>query len=191
MRPGSLDWKSHRPRLAHTRGEKQGTTDKDYTEPEVTMQNDERVYSTNRIPPQALVIHCGDPRFQEAFKNFITDELGISNYTPIVTGGGIHALGMQSILPENFNVLWEQITFFIGAQRLTRVIVINHEDCLWYENMKRHHPEIERQVKGKLDLQTAVETIRQDFPLIEIRAFWAALEGDTITFSELTGNKLL
>ena len=154
--------------------------------PAVIARDDQPIYRINRVAPQALVIHCGDPRFQDAFRKFVTTELGISNYAPVIIGGGVHALGMQSFLPKNFKILWEQIKFFIKQQRLTQVIIINHEDCVWYDKMKGYHPRIDKLLKGKLDVLTAAKVILGDFPLVEVRAFWAGLDGDRITFTELT-----
>lgn len=160
----------------------------DEIEPAVIEKDGRPVYRINRTPPQALVIHCGDPRFQDAFRQFITSDLGISNYAPVVIGGGVHALGMQSFLPKNFKILWEQIKFFIKQQRLQQVIIINHEDCIWYEKMKGYHPGIDRLLKGKLDMLTAAKVILKDFASVDVRAFWAGLDGDKITFTEVTGD---
>ena len=143
------------------------------------------VYKIEKSKPTALVIHCGDNRFQTAFRRFVTEELGISSYAPIVIGGGLHAFGMQSFLPKNFKVLWEQIKFFIKEQKLDQIILINHEDCKWYEKMKDYHPTIPLPIKGKLDLQTALKAILNDFAHVKVRTFWAALDGDNITFEEM------
>lgn len=152
----------------------------------VIMEDGKPTYMVNKLPPQALVIHCGDPRFQEAFRQFIREELGITSYAVIIAGGGVHSLGMQTFLPKNFKILWEQIKFFIKQQRVPQVIVINHEDCLWYDKMKGYHPKLDKLLKGKLDVLTAAKVILGDFPLVEVRAFWAGLDGDRITFTELT-----
>lgn len=159
-------------------------------EPAVIVSDSKSTYRINKVAPQALVVHCADPRFQDAFRKFVTNELGITNYSPIIIGGGVHALGMQSFLPKNFKILWEQIKFFIKKQQLTQVIIINHEDCAWYEKMKGYHPKIDKLLKGKLDVLTAAKVILGDFPLVEVRAFWAALDGDEITFTELTDDSL-
>jgi hypothetical protein len=64
--------------------------------PEVVDAKEAPGYWIETRPSDALVIHCGDPRFQAAFRRFITEELGISNYMPLIVGGGIHAFGVQS-----------------------------------------------------------------------------------------------
>jgi len=144
-----------------------------------------KVYGLISRSPQALVIHCGDHRFQSAFRRFITEDLGISSYTPLIIGGGIHAFGVQSFLPKNFKILWEQIRFFIREGRVKQVIIINHEDCRWYEKMKGYHSRIQLPLKGKLDLQTAALTILKEFGDVTVRTFWAGLEDDGVVFSEI------
>ncbi|UCG60502.1 MAG: hypothetical protein JSV52_09205 [Candidatus Zixiibacteriota bacterium] len=99
-------------------------------------------------------------------------------------------LGLQSFLPKNFEILWEQIKFFIKQQRLTQVIIINHEDGMWYEKMKGYHPRVDKLLKGKLNVLSAAKVILADFPLVEGRAFRAGRDGETITFTELTDNPL-
>lgn len=145
------------------------------------------VYEVSRDPAQALVIHCGDPRFQDAFRRFITEELGYRNYVPIVIGGGVHAFGVQSFLPKNFKILWEQIKFFVKEGRIRNVVIINHDDCAWYKKMKGYHPMVRLATRGKLDLVVAARTILRDFAGVTVRSYWASLEGDAISFSEVNG----
>jgi hypothetical protein len=143
------------------------------------------VYRLDNTPSQALVIHCGDPRFQQAFRRFITEELGIANYTPVVIGGGLHAFGAQSLRPKNLKVLWQQIKFFVRQGGLTQVIFINHEDCQWYAKMKGYRSALELPVLGRVDLQTAATQIAEDFMGVDVRSFFAALDGDRIVFEEI------
>ncbi len=144
-----------------------------------------KIYGLITRKPQAVVIHCGDPRFQSAFRRFITEELGLSSYTPIIIGGGVHAFGLQSFLPKNFKILWEQIKFAIKDGDINQVIIINHEDCHWYDKMKGYHTKIQLPLKGKLDLQSAALTILKDFSGVKVRTFWAALEDDGVVFSKV------
>jgi hypothetical protein len=154
-------------------------------EAEVTL-NGKPVYKIDTRPSQALVVHCGDPRFQAAFRMFITKELGIPNYTPLIIGGGVHAFGAQSLLPKNFKILWQQIKFFVKEGRVNQVIFINHEDCKWYEKMQGLQSRIKLPVIGRQDLQTAARTILRDFTGVRVRSFWAAVDGDDITFNEVS-----
>ncbi len=145
------------------------------------------MYALDHQPPEALVIHCGDPRFQTAFRRFVTEELGIQHYALIVLGGGVHAFGAQSFLPKNFKILWEQVKFFIRSQNLKQVIIINHEDCGWYHKLSGYHPTIDLPVKGKLDLRQAAQTLLKDFAGVQVRSYWAGIENDHVYFTPVNG----
>jgi len=153
------------------------------TEP---LSGHKTTYPLDTSAPDALVIHCGDSRFQTAFRRFISGELGITKYTPIIIGGGIHALGMQVFLPKNFKILWEQIKFHLKTERPKQVIIINHEDCAWYDKMKGYHFDLSSITKGKLDLQRAALTIVKDFSGVRVRTFWAGIENGNVYFEEVT-----
>jgi hypothetical protein len=153
-------------------------------EPEV-LQHGRRVYKIDTTPPSALVIHCSDARFQTAFRRFVTEDLGIRNYVPLVIGGSIHAFGSSQLLPKNFKVLWQQVKFFLRAAGLKQIIIINHDDCLWYKSMSSLHSRVKLPTTGRIDLATAAETLLSDFAGIEVRSYWAGLDGDTVTFSEV------
>jgi carbonic anhydrase len=145
-----------------------------------------RRFGVERGQSETLVIHCSDPRFQTAFRRFITEILGIRNYAPIAIGGGVHALGVPNTMPENYKSLWAQIEFFIAEGQFRQVIIINHEDCRWYRKMEQYETKTQPQAKGILDLQTAASIIRNGFPEVTVRAFWAALDNDTVSFTEVT-----
>jgi hypothetical protein len=154
-------------------------------EVDVIRPDGRTLYRLEKSAPEALVIHCADPRFQTAFHRFVTEELGLKHYAPLVIGGSIHSFGARKFLPKNFKILWEQVKFFIGAQGLKQVIVINHEDCKWYEKLKGYHPTVGARDKGMHDLKDASLMLLEDFAGISVRTFWAALEGDSVYFVEV------
>lgn len=143
------------------------------------------VYKIDSTPSETLVIHCADPRFQIAFRRFITEELGIGNYTPIVIGGGIHALSSQAFMPKNFKILWEQVKFYVKEGELRRIIFINHEDCKWYEKMHGHLPRLNLPTKSKEDLKSAAEIIFHDFSGVRLETYYAHLDGNEVTFERV------
>jgi len=162
-----------------------GTKPTEEIKAEVVSVDGKPRYHLETRSPEAVVVHCGDPRFQRAFRRFIKEELGIASYAPIVIGGGVHAFGMQTFLPKNFKILWEQIKFFVREGNLKQVIVINHEDCKWYNKMRGYHPRIDALTKGKFDLMKAASRIVSDFSGVSVRSYWAAIEGDKVVFSEV------
>ena len=85
--------------------------------------------------PEAVVITCGDPRFQAAFREFIEVKLGLAqgNYIPFVIDGGAGVLGRPESLPKEFKFVKERLELFkerFGSIR--RIILVNHEDCSYY-----------------------------------------------------------
>ncbi len=113
----------------------------------------EQVASTKTYPlvdacPRAIVIHCSDPRFQKAFADFIRTELGLGDgeYIPLVISGGIASLSEPLKLPKEFKFMKERIELFLERfHSIKRIILINHEDCRHYDELKS--------VLGRLFLQ--------------------------------------
>ena len=153
-------------------------------EVDVIRPDGRTMYRLEKSPPEAIVVHCADPRFQTAFRRFVTEELGFKNYTPLVIGGGAHSFGMQEFRPKNFKTLWEQVKIFLDLQKVKQVVVINHEDCLWYDRHKGFHPTIPLKEKALSDLKTTSKQLIEDFTGVNIRTFWAALDGDSVYFVE-------
>ena len=133
---------------------------------------------------EALVIHCLDHRFQGAFAKYIEDELEIKVFNPIVVAGG--ALPIASDHYAKFGYIWDQVDFFVNEVGISRIILINHQDCLWY---KYEHPDYTEQGLidlGSSDLKEAAGNIKYKHPGIEIIPVWAAVEGNEIKFERLT-----
>jgi hypothetical protein len=90
--------------------------------------------------PEAIVVYCSDPRFQTAFDQFIQKELGLAKgqFMPLIIGGGAGVLGHPEQLPKEFKFLKERFELYRDVfPSLRRVVLINHEDCRYYEFLKR------------------------------------------------------
>jgi hypothetical protein len=155
-------------------------------EPDVIKADGRTLYPLETNPPEAIVVHCADARFQTAFRRFVTEELGIRSYMPVVIGGGVHALGAQSFFPKNFKILWEQIKFGHQLAKPRQIIIINHEDCKWYEKMRGYHPKIGLPEKGKQDLGYAARLLLKDFAGVDVRAYWASIVNGKVLFTPVT-----
>ena len=99
----------------------------------------QRTYSLVEARPEAIVIHCSDPRFQKAFSEFIRNDLGLKDgeYIPLVISGGVAPLSEPLKLPKEFKFMKERIELFLDRfHSIKRIILINHEDCRHYEELK-------------------------------------------------------
>lgn len=103
-----------------------------------------RVYEAMpRAHPEAIVLHCSDPRFQTAFEPFIENELGLhkGQYIPVVVGGGAGVLANPERRPKEFKFLKDRFELFHGHfASLRRLVLINHEDCLYYRLLAQEVP---------------------------------------------------
>jgi hypothetical protein len=61
-----------------------------------------RLYNASAGPPEAIVVHCADPRFQEAFEEFLKTELKLEKgkYIPIVISGAVASLSEPLSFPQ-------------------------------------------------------------------------------------------
>ena len=99
----------------------------------------DRTYPLTEAHPRAVVIHCGDPRFQRAFGDFIRDELHLpeGEYVPFIVSGGVASLSEPLRLPKDFKFMKERITFLLETfDTIQRIVLINHEDCRHFEMLK-------------------------------------------------------
>ena|SRR6476646_4562559 len=104
-------------------------------------QKNARQYDTVPDPkPEAIVVHCSDPRFQPAFEQFIQTELKLpkGKYIPLVVGGGASVLAHPEQLPKEFKFLKERFEFYREAfPSIRRLVLINHEDCDYYASAQQ------------------------------------------------------
>ena len=95
-------------------------------------------YPLRESVPDALVIHCADPRFQEAFRTFLKSELGIHIPMVIALPGVTSHFGMQMLFPKNWHSMRKHIETMTERHKVARVVLINHDDCKGYVKIASH-----------------------------------------------------
>ncbi len=89
--------------------------------------------------PTTIVVYCSDPRFQNAFNDFIANELHLEpgQYVPFVVGGGAGVLANPEKLPKEFKFIKDRLEMFRkNYPSIKKVILINHEDCQYYSMLR-------------------------------------------------------
>lgn len=94
-------------------------------------------YPLNEGASDGLIIHCSDPRFQDAFHDFIRDELGFERPAVIVLPGSTASFGVQAFLPKRWHTLRNQIELMAEHNDFPRVVLINHDDCKGYADIAK------------------------------------------------------
>ena len=92
---------------------------------------------------EAVVVYCGDPRFQTAFEAFTEKGLGLhkGQFIPLVVGGGACVLANPERLPKEFKFMkdrFELIHRYFPSVK--RAVLINHEDCIYYRMLAEKIP---------------------------------------------------
>jgi hypothetical protein len=98
-----------------------------------------KTYDLIDAAPEAIVVHCSDPRFQRAFAGFIKNELQLEEgkYIPLVVSGGIGSLSEPLKLPKEFLFMRERLRMFLDRfDSIKQIVLINHEDCRHYEALQ-------------------------------------------------------
>ena len=135
--------------------------------------------------PDALVIHCSDPRFQKHFHEFLRTHLGLDTYGLLAVPGGTQFLTMVDYLPKFSWAGWRWTKFLFDLQKVTRVILIAHDDCRWYQDLRfgfRPRPMREHQIE---DLQAVAREIRTRFAGVRPELYYAKMDAGQVTFEAL------
>ncbi|MFH0989449.1 MAG: hypothetical protein V1799_05460 [bacterium] len=160
----------------------------------------QKTYEVVQAVPNAIIVHCSDPRFQKAFSSFIAEELGFTEgtYIPLVVSGAVGSLSEPLKLPKEFKFMKERIEMFITRfDTINRIILINHEDCQHYEALKsflgniflnRVRDMIERQ---KVDLKTVSNALLQLAGVkVDVDLYYARFadgQKNTVVFEKIAG----
>ena len=143
------------------------------------------VYRTRFVSGEhagALVIHCSDPTFQPHFQEFLREHLGLDHYALLAVPGGSQLLTLVEYLPKFGWAGWRWIKFLVDVARPTRVILLTHENCLWYRDSRFSHSSPEQQ---HTDLVKVRAEFAERFPGIAVELYAARHDGGHVAFSRL------
>ena len=130
----------------------------------------------NRADADALAVHCGDHRFQSAFHEFLQGTLNLSSYDLMVIPGGPLALVLAEPFPKYHWASWKWLLFFLEQHKLTRLILIQHQDCGFYKAMLPHLnvPMDALRQRQEEDLRRVRESTTRDLPRVVVNLYYAS-----------------
>ena len=147
------------------------------------------IYRT-ALPPAkeesgVLVIHCSDARYQPHFQDFLRSGLHVERCALIAVPGGPQFLTLSEYLPKFSWVGWRWVKFMAGLTHPERVILIAHDDCRWYLDMRfwaQAGGLRERQVK---DLQQVRAEVAGRIAGSRVELYYARLEDGRVALESL------
>lgn len=150
-----------------------------------------RLNQEARTNPDAVVVHCSDPGFQEAFRLFLKEELGIEHYAPIVVPGSVSSVAPELVMPKHLKTLKDHIEFMIEHGKAPKLILINHEDCKMYSKL---HKAVARVLKLKQadDLVKAASLFKKLIPMLaHVNVYMARLDEEKKDENKIYFEKLI
>jgi hypothetical protein len=129
-----------------------------------------------RADTDVLVIHCSDHRFQAAFYEFLNRKLNLNeNYDLLVLPGGPQCLTLVEYLPKFSWAGWKWFRFLVDAHDLRRLVLIQHQDCGWYEELPFHlHASAEPRLRQEQDLRRARVALARERPELSVELYYAS-----------------
>lgn len=120
----------------------------------------------HELKAQALIVTCIDYRFQKYISDWISSNLPDTFFDRVSLAGGVKEL----------EIILTQIDISVSLHHIKKVILINHEDCGAYG-------EIRTQGKQTEDLKKAKDKINNLFPNLEVETYYLHLNAD---FEQIT-----
>jgi len=127
-------------------------------------------------PIDSIVVYCCDGRFVDQIEDFLHNGLDLGDFDRLVVPGGAGRLLDDSPMAK--------LRFMIRAHRLTRVVLIQHEDCGFYAE-ERHIAGDAQRRQRIADAKQVAARLNEDFPDLKIDAYDAVLDGREVAFEPI------
>ncbi len=136
---------------------------------------------------EAVVIHCSDHRFQNSFRDFLTEWLRLRSYSLLAVPGGGHALSLEQFLPKFAKIALQNISFLVKRGQPRKIILIGHDDCLFFkEQAQFFFLETDLNQKQVANLRKARQLIQERFPRLPVELYFADSSPDgSVQFVEI------
>lgn len=139
-------------------------------------------YNKDRV--HAAAMYCADGRVGEHFDDFMQNGLKLPRYDRIALPGGPACLaGYSQARLEEQGVI-DELNFLIEAHKLSKVVLIQHENCAFYANRLTVRPESMKQLQIA-DLTRAAYSIRHHTKLEKIEGYYLHLTPEGVSFEKV------
>ena len=81
----------------------------------------------------AAAIYCSDGRYGEQMDEFLHTCLGLPHYDRVAIPGGAACLAGHMLAMRERSALDRQLKFLVEGHGLSRVVMIAHQDCVFYK----------------------------------------------------------
>jgi len=127
-------------------------------------------------PIDCIVVYCCDGRFVDQIEDFLHHGLELDDFDRLVVPGGAGRLLDPSPMAK--------LRFMIGAHRLRRVVLIQHEDCGYYTD-EHGIDEPAQRTRRREDVGRVIAQLHRECPAVRIDAFDAVLDKANVVFQSI------
>lgn len=137
-----------------------------------------------------LVIACSSNTFYPFLREFLENALGLAegSFDALLVPGGAQFLLLSDYLPKFAWVGRKWISFLVERHRLSRVIVVAHDDCAWYAEerllpaflLRFGHDTLPAAERQRRDLGEIAGLLRNLLPSTSVETWFAAKGADGI-----------
>ncbi len=134
---------------------------------------------------RVAAVYCSDGRFEAQCADFLRHGLGIDRCDLIVVPGGPARLAGYDDPAFADNAVLDELTFLVQAHQLERVILIQHDDCGFYQHklgIKTH----ELRPLQDADVIRAAEAVKKATGLDNIDCYCAVVTSQGISFEPVS-----
>jgi len=125
-------------------------------------------------PCEAVVVHCGDHRFQQGFREFLVEGLGLGSYALLAIPGGGHFCSMEQLQPKFASAGLQSLKFLVRRTGARRIILIGHDDCLFFKDqLQFFFTEADLNQRQITNLKRARQVVRESFMRATVELFFA------------------
>lgn len=127
-------------------------------------------YNPHRM--HVAAIYCSDGRVGEHFDDFLQNGLNLPRYDRIALPGGPAGLAGYAETRVEQDGLVHELRFLIDAHKLSRVVLIQHQQCAFYA-ARLKVPDKQMEHLQRADLVRAAYFIRHVTDLEHVDAYFA------------------
>jgi hypothetical protein len=135
----------------------------------------------------AAAVYCSDGRYGEHMDDFLHNCLGLPRYDRVAIPGGAACLAGHIKAMRERGALDRQLKFLIEGHGLDRIVLIAHQDCVFYHH-NVHPSELKRYPLEKIqaaDLATVAALLRDYNRHLEIDAYFARKVEGVVRFEPI------
>jgi carbonic anhydrase-like protein len=134
---------------------------------------------------RTAAMYCSDGRFGAQCEDFLRNGLGVDHFDLVVLPGGPARLAGYEDPAFADNAVLDELAFLVEAHSLERVILIQHDDCGFYQHKLGISADKLRPLQDT-DVARAVDAVRQATGLARIECYQAVHDDDGVRFEPVS-----